>query len=135
MHSAIWWRLLTKMMNYVSQRCRRHRRIHFEYITWKPRKKNHDDNAWGNKRHLPIIMITLLLTNFDFYPSFPIFYSLLENCMNNEKVEKQEHLAQIFIVTFWRISFFFVCWKGSGRAWSFAWWSVFLGEWCIVSVE
>ena len=82
-------------------------------------KKTHDDNAWGNKRHLPIIMITLLLTNFDFYPSFPIFYSLLENCMNNEKVEKQEHLAQIFIVTFWRISFFFVCWKGSGRAWSF----------------
>ena len=63
-------------------------------------KKNHDDNAGGNKRHLPIIMITFLLANFDFYPSFPIFYSRLENCMNNEKVEKQEHLAQIFIVTF-----------------------------------
>ena len=63
-------------------------------------KKNHDDNAGGNKRHLPIIMITLLLANFDFYPSFPIFYSLLENCMNNEKVEKQASCTKKIIVTF-----------------------------------
>lgn len=57
-------------------------------------KKNHDDNAGGNKRHLPIIMITLLLANFDFYPSFPIFYSPLKIAWIM-KVEKQASCTNI----------------------------------------
>ena len=55
-------------------------------------KKNHDDNAGGNKRHLPIIMITFLLANFDFYPSFPIFYSLLKIAWIMKKLKNKSIL-------------------------------------------
>ena len=55
-------------------------------------KKNHDDNAGGNKRHLPIIMITLLLANFDFYPSFPIFYSPLKIAWIMKKLKNKSIL-------------------------------------------
>ena len=55
-------------------------------------KKNHDDNASGNKRHLPIIMITFLLANFDFYPSFPIFYSPLKIAWIMKKLKNKSIL-------------------------------------------
>ena len=98
------------------------------------KKKNHDDNAWGNKRHLPIIMITFLLANFDFYPSFPIFYSPLKIAWIMKKL-KNKHLAQKNHRNFLK-NFLLLCMLK--RFWpclKFSWWSVFLGEWCIVSVE